>query len=516
MNISIMTYNNPLERYSTRYCENFFMEYTGEDGLLKTEDGTELLCKFEAGQLDNGKIILSCNCSIYNLNILGHSPELNLCNSSPSESKFLLAWSMLPPSDIVQQLEKTKSFHGTTSDGFNIIGKISRYITIDNDSLHDPTSEVKLKFSMNELTIYSDVNEEIHSVIFGITNFMFSSSALILDIDGKMLKITKIDRYKDALNFVKTCRGICVTCELRVEINSEVDIENAKAIVTDLCDIMSIALGTRVQWIYYYACNPEGEKILWYHGSRVAKPYFPNKVINCNDRKIITSFIESSYKALANKPNILKSCEGTAKPLINAYLDAKAENDYLEGRGIKLVVVMEMLKDSFIRSKSVTQSIINEGCFNSNKLAIKNIVYEAIQQSVKKEYEEKSEQEKLKIIKETRDIMFAKISELNRVSFKEILRNFCDAINLQISPDDLQSIVDSRNKLIHEGKFLCQSDNAKKKYKNIEKYPQFKDPVHEYFLLVNFIDKCFLKMLCYKGFYLNWKKIDEINEEELL
>ena len=57
---------------------------------------------------------------------------------------------------------------------------------------------------------------------------------------------------------------------------------------------------------------------------------------------------------------------------------------------------------------------------------------------------------------------------------------------------------------------------SKNKYKDIEKYPQFKDPIYEYFFLVNFIDKCFLKLLCYKGLYLNWKNIDEINEEELM
>ena len=73
--------------------------------------------------------------------------------------------------------------------------------------------------------------------------------------------------------------------------------------------------------------------------------------------------MSTSYIALAENSNMLRSCERTAKPIINAYLDAKAENDYLEGRGIKLVVVMEMLKDTLIRSKSVTQNIIKEEYF---------------------------------------------------------------------------------------------------------------------------------------------------------
>lgn len=511
-----MTDDNFLKLHKTKYYQNFVKKYSGEKGLLKTEDGTELLCKFEVGQLNNGKIVLSCSCSIYNLDILGNSTELNLRNVPPSETKFLLAWSMLHPSDIVQQLEKTKSFYGITSDGFNITGKISRYVTIDNDSLQDPTSEVKLKFSINELTIYSDVNEDIHYVIFGIANFMFGGSVLILDIDGKRLKITKVNRYKDALNFVKTCRGICVTCEVKVEINKEVNIENVKTIVTDLCDIMSIALGTRVQWIYYYACNLEGKNISWYHESRVAKPYFPNKIIDCNDRKVITSFIESSYTALANKTNMLRSCEGAAKPLINAYLDAKAENDYLEGRGIKLVVVMEMLKDSLLRSKSLPQNIIKDEYFKNAKSLFKDKLTQAIEKSVDQEYKEKSEQERDTLKKEIKEKMFAKISDINRISFKEILQSLCDDINLQVNQDYLQSVVDSRNKLIHEGKFLCKSSKIKDKYKDIEKYPQFQDPEHEYFFLMNFIDKCFLKLLHYKGSYFNWRNITEIKEEELM
>lgn len=511
-----MNYNNPLKRYNTKYWENFFIGYSGEEGLLKTEDGPELPCKFEAGQLDNGKIILTCTCSIYDLNIQKYFPELNLSNPAPSEIKFFLAWSIYSPNSIFQQLEKIRSFYGITSDGFNIAGKISRYINIDNDSLRDQAPEVKLKFSMTELTIHSDVNEDIYSVIFGISNFMFTGQSLILDIDGQRLEIMKINGYEDISTFIKICKATHITCEVKVEVHKKADIETAKIIVTDLCDIMSIALGTRVQWIYYYACNSIGKKVLWNHESRVTKPYFSNKIINFNDPRILENYIEISYTSLANKSNLLRSYEGTAKPLINAYLDAKSENDYLEGRGIKLVVVMEMLKDSFIRSKPVTQNIIKEEYFSRKKSSIKSALSEAIEQSVNEENKEKNEQEKVNIKKEIKEKMFAKISELNRISFKEILRNLCDDISLQIDPDELQSIVDSRNKLIHEGKFLCQSDNIKNKYKDIEKYPQFEDPVHEYFFLVNFIDKCFLKILSYKGPYINWKNIDEMIEEELM
>ena len=57
--------------------------------------------------------------------------------------------------------------------------------------------------------------------------------------------------------------------------------------------------------------------------------------------------------------------------------------------------------------------------------------------------------------------MFAKISELNRISFKEILRNLCDDINLQVTQITYNQLLIQRNKLIHEGKFLCQSENLR-------------------------------------------------------
>lgn len=510
-----MTEGNSLEWYQTKYCRNFIKEYSSEKGYLTTEDGTELPCKFKVGQLVNGKITFTCECSIFDLDIRRYFPDINFEKSSPYEIKVCIAWSIYSPINVFQLLKKVKSFYGVTSDGYNITGKISHYVNTDNDSLRDYTPQIKIKYSVQELIIYSDVEKNLQSLIFKLTNFKFIGPPLILDIDGKRLEIREIDESKDALNFLETCKGICVTCEVIVEINKEADIENSKTIVSDLCDIISIATGTRVQWIYYYVYNSEGKIVLWTHEPRVTKPYFSKKIIDYDDFIIMKKFIESSYATLAKKTNILRTDEKTAKPLINAYLDAKAENDYLEGRGIKLVVLMEMLKDSLIKSKSLTQNIIKDEYFNSVKSVFKDKLTQAIEKSIDEENKEKSEQDREAIKKEIKEKMFAKISEINKISFRDILQNLCDDINLEVKQDYLQSVVDSRNKLIHEGKFLCKSDKIKNRYKDIEKYPQFQDSIHEYFFLVNFMDKCFLKLLGYKGFYFNWRDINEIKEEEL-
>lgn len=510
MNVCMETDNSSLKQYETKYCMNFIMKYFGEKGFLIGEDGTELPCKFEAGQLENGKIILICDCSILDLDRKNFFPELYSKNVSAHNLRLVMSGNISSKgnqSNIFQQLEKLNSFNGITSDGFNITGKVRRYINTDYGSSNYC---IKLEYYLNELILNAKEKENIQYMVFGITNFKFIGNPIKLDIKGtKGLTIQKRKRYDEALDFLKISKGSRVTCDLIVELDNYN--KKLEEIVDDLCDIMSIALGTRVQWIYY-SLNSEEKIVSWKHVSKVTKPCYFTEIIDYRDLK---NFLESSYVALAEKSNLLRHDEGTAKPLINAYLDAKAENDYLEGRGIKLVVVMEMLKDSFTRYKPMTQSIINKNCFSSKKSAIKSALKEAIELSVKKESEEKSEQEKVKIINEIQEIMFAKISEINKISFKEILQNLCDAINLQIDPKDLQSVIDSRNKLIHEGKFLCKADSKKEKYTNIKDYPQFKDPEHEYFFLMNFVDQCFLKLLHYKGYYYKWESVHDIKRVEL-
>jgi hypothetical protein len=284
-------------------------------------------------------------------------------------------------------------------------------------------------------------------------------------------------------------------------------------------------------------------------------------------------FLEHSYDVFCEKPQLLHE----NKNLIYAYIDAKALRDDLPRRGIKLVVVMEMLKELAIKLKLTTKNINKEEYFDVLKPEIEAALSKAIEQSVNYKYAKKSENYKAEVIKEIKEEMFPKISGLNDTkpylidkkyfkeaksaidqplieaikqsidqeckeksekdieehitklkeeileqvsginypSFKKILRSLCEYIDLQVNEDDLQSVVYSRNRLIHEGKFYCNSDKIKDKYKDKEKYPQFQDSKHEYFFLINFLDKCFLKLLCYKGLYINWRNPYEIKEEEL-
>ena len=118
----------------------------------------------------------------------------------------------------------------------------------------------------------------------------------------------------------------------------------------------------------------------------------------------LKSFLEDSYAVFTEKQNLLKQ----NRYIINKYLEAKAENDLLEQRGIKLAGVIEALKELSIRLNIPTsETIIRKDCFEAKKSAIKDALHEAIENSVKKQYAEESEETK-KIIQEKKRRCFQK------------------------------------------------------------------------------------------------------------
>jgi hypothetical protein len=313
---------------------NLIEKYIGK-GFLKSEDSTELPCKFETWQSEDGEITLICNCSILKLDIPKYFPELNLENTSPYEVKFFMSWSIYSPINIFHQLKKYKIFCGTTSDGWNITGEIGMYVSTDPESICDDTPCIKFEYHVKELTVNRDSKENLQSVRFGVTNFKFTGNEsrgniLSLDLKGvKRLTIKRKDDYNDVLNYLENFKGIRVTSEISVEIDNDAERIKSEDIAHDSCELLSIAWGTRIQWIYYDVYYTEKQVITRKHESRYTRPYVPMEIIDDEPQKM-KRFLEDSYKVFVDKPELLK----TNKYIINAYLDGKIQNDYLEQRGI--------------------------------------------------------------------------------------------------------------------------------------------------------------------------------------
>lgn len=486
-----MTANISLDSYKTMYHRKFFAEYYGDEGVLKSEDGIELKCKFEVGQLENGDIVLICDFSVYDLDLQQCFPEFNnFEKSSVFEIKYFMGWFS---SEIFSFFHRCTNFKGKVCDKLisdhliNITGIISNFSRIDNESLHDYNSpRVTIVYSMRELAVNVDTTEKLHYTAFGLTNFIFGEDkscekTLKLNIDGvKYLTIKKTEKYEDIVSFLEIFRGICLTCEVLVEFDNEVDIEKSKEIITDLCNIMSIARGTTINWIYYNVYNEESEIISRKHENRVTKKYETTNTIDksLDDTK---KFLEGAYTAFNEKTNLLKN----NKRIIYAYLDAKARNDDLNARGIKLVVVIEILTNAFLDSPyaNINRRIVEENTFNKLKDPIKNAI-----KSVLKGNDNKT----------VRSLIYQKMEELNRISFSNIVSELCQKAELKVEMDDIKLFVECRNKLVHEGTFYSKFATIEDK----KRWPVLEDKNLEYLFLLNFVDKVLLGLLKYNSEYI--------------
>lgn len=276
-------------------------------------------------------------------------------------------------------------------------------------------------------------------------------------------------------------RSIDVTCEVIARISGNERIEQLTEAVSDLCYLLSVARGTKIQWIYRDEYDEAGSCVARTHASTVTKPSCPLAVIDpaadtATDTK---TFLEQTYPVYISKRNDYRLNRGT----IDAYLDAKAENDYLETRAVKLAVAMEMLKNVFVEQPNspAKEFIVEEKDFES--------VVAPISESMERFLEETgiNDQGDRRALSNK-----SKIRGLNRRSFRYFLVTLCNTLELNVSAQDLDLFVHCRNALIHNGRFYCSlltNDTENK--------------VKEYGFLVSFLDRIFLKLLGYSGPYIN-------------
>jgi hypothetical protein len=174
---------------------------------------------------------------------------------------------------------------------------------------------------------------------------------------------------------------------------------------------------------------------------------------------------------------------------VDAYLDAKAEADYLQVRGVKLAVTMEMLKNVFLKIEEVVQggeNILNKESFRM----FQSLIESPLRYVLTVVGVDASDQ----------DAIYNKLEELNRKSFKFVLQSIFKYIGLNMPKKELDFFVECRNKLVHTGRFFSDEANEKalKKYKAVFDGTS----LGEYYFLVNVLDKVFLKLLGYSGRYV--------------
>lgn len=445
--------------------------YKGE-GILTLAGGERVECEFEAGQLTSGDVILLC----------------------ATESSYLFGIDV-----------SVSAFSGITADGHRL--SADDRITGLNYLPDRPRgrSGTLAAFRLEKLTARTGAEGPVRSVRFGITNFKFTCTATVTGNDGcrisvlplrlrsgeevTSLYVRPVEHYEQVMRRVLTLKGIDVTCEAVAEVAGDADAPRLEGVMDNLCRILSVARGTKIQWVYGDYYDAAGRLMSRTHFGHITNPYGPLAIIDSRyeGRNETRAFIEGAYPVYVERRDAYKLDRGT----IDAYLDAKAENDYLEMRGGKVAVALEKLKAMFLAQPGgkAREFVIAETEFAALMPKLKAAVGEVLKESG--------------VPSSARGEMYGKLRGFNRRSFADLLGDFFNSIGLRPSGREVQLFIQCRNKLVHAGEFYCVAATAEERAK-CEPLPSHQE---EYYFMVNFLDRIFLRMLGYSGQYVDYRTI---------
>lgn len=447
---------------------NSLVSYRGT-GEITTSDGQTWKCVFQVGQMTSGDIILLCD--------------------------------FLSPLPFFIDLEAEK-FKGITEEKF-LLESVGRIMEINYLPDLQPAEECAA-FRLQQLDVRSETDiSPAHVVKFGLTNFIFvgieqspyskETRALPLTLQSgnreHHLFVQPVHGYSKIVKRLKTVKGIDVTSELICNLNEFDGMEQAREAADNLCYLFSVARGTKIQWVYCDQYDEDGKRVMRTHASRVTKPYCGLAAIDprADGRFETKVFIEQTYSAYVSKRESWRLNRGT----IDAYLDAKAEGDYLEFRATKLAVTVEMLKAVFLE---IPGSPAKE--FVLDKSNFKNLadpISKAIDDILKQKGIKDDDRQAICSVK--------KIEGINRRSFRHIIDKLCKHIGLRVEEEKVKLFVACRDKLVHMGRFYCEVATEQER----KDCPPLSSKTDEYFFLVNFLDMTFLKLFEYGGTYIDWR-----------
>jgi len=379
-----------------------------------------------------------------------------------------------------------KKFKGKTTDNFECYTEK----LILGDFTNIPNSEDHIMFYLDEIEIVTNNKSTENGFCFKIINFCLSKFdnfklSLTDSHQSEKQKLTflvrPLDDFKEINRNLRINRNVEVTSEI-IYLNNHnpLSFEQIKEIVNDICHLLSMAQGTKIQWTSYkyYKDSYVHEKYL----NRDTSPYTPFFII-MPDINSIQKYLETVYSTFIERKETYH-----LQWIINAFLDSKSEGRYLGTRGLRAVVVMEMLKGYFLTTRNIEDNIFQPRVFKEIKKNIKNEIEKTLDDNIINDVD-------LSI--EKKEMLFSKIPELNRKPFKEVLIRFLESINFDVEKenDNIKYFIKSRNALVHKGQFFYDTyDGSDCKYKS---------KFEEYTFIINFIDKVILKLIGYSGLYLN-------------
>jgi hypothetical protein len=304
-----------------------------------------------------------------------------------------------------------------------------------------------------------------------------------LKIDGQCVdvEIKPLPDYVQRIVALWQTRAIVPTCELHIPSVPDSRKEWPFDLAARICKLLSVAAGTVIEWIVATGLNERDERTRSVHAARRTKPYCSLAVVPIKEigyeanTRMLQEFLQNGLDH--RKPGDWREMNA----LISAFLDARLESDYAEARGIKTVVVLEMLKNLFLHEYS--DNVWDPLLPRPLKKKIGTVVRKALKEN--------------SIPAEAADVAQGKLARWDP-PFRNLVLYAIQRLGLLQDEKTVRAVTEARNSLVHTGQFLSVGDPAKAK-----KFG-FIDAGHEFFSLLSFVDRVLLRVVGHTGMYRNY------------
>lgn len=438
--------------------------YTGH-GRLRLQTGEPLRCSFSACQLADGEIILLAQAH-----------------------RGSMAW---PPGPLL-------SFEGTTRHGEQLVSDGQGCWVTD---LRPPSATVgfSLAFQLPALTVRARARETgpLVEARFGVTNFvcrenMRAPLTLRASAGTTEIELVAVPDAERVVRRIRTLRSIDVTCELRVPLRDGVALEAVSDQAHTLCQALSIANGSRVEWVNCDLYDAAGQRVERRHRNHVTKRYAGWPIIDFRNgwTPDARRFTEEAFRVLATgaepllRPSIIESC-----------LDAKAQEDFLESRGAKVAISLEMLRWTLASTEGRREpgALLEWPAFERLAPELRGAMATVLDAHGVAPHTSASR------------VCARSLRRLNQAGaeggqFGRMLHQLNERIGLRADRETIERVTRSRHALVHEGKFYHQLAPDSRP----ASLPPLASAADEYYFLIGFLDRVLLALLRYQGPYLDW------------
>jgi hypothetical protein len=277
---------------------------------------------------------------VFTLRDGGHLPSGPVLIEQFASGCTLLHCERTIPVTLSARLTRITAFQGQTTQG--------RTVQSHGDVHESFSTPDDLCFGLDSVEI-GQASQSTHAHELSLTNLRFDADephplTLFVPRGSATIRVrlTPHRNYQARIRDLGVTRQIVPTATLRFNAPKLTGTALSE-FITDICTALSLVQGRRINWIYHASYDSQRHFQHAVFGQTITKPYTAQPLcFTPTTRTAVQVPITAAYEA---KPAITAFRENfdPQNRIVNAWLDARTETDYLEARTLKYAVVIEAL-----------------------------------------------------------------------------------------------------------------------------------------------------------------------------